>query len=121
TGEDIGPYVPHYLFRLNLPRAVGGLELDPATTVALVEELSRADGSAGWTVLIGNSTAFFAWLQPRVLPRSWAATMLTSRRPACGRRWAGPRRTAAGQWWCRAAGCSTAAVHMRSWCRLASS
>lgn len=54
------------LFRLNLPRSLGGLELDPATTIEILEEISRADGSAGWTVLIGNSTAFFAWLDPAV-------------------------------------------------------
>jgi alkylation response protein AidB-like acyl-CoA dehydrogenase len=54
------------LFRLHLPHALGGLELDPATYVEVIEELSRADGSAGWTVLIGNSTAFFAWLDPKV-------------------------------------------------------
>ena len=29
-------------------------------------EISRADGSAGWTVLIGNALAFFAWLDPAV-------------------------------------------------------
>jgi alkylation response protein AidB-like acyl-CoA dehydrogenase len=52
------------LFRLGLPRSLGGLELDPATQVAVIEEISRADGSAGWTILIGNSTAFFAWLDP---------------------------------------------------------
>ncbi len=54
------------LFRLALPRALGGLELDPATIVEIVEMMSRADGSAGWTILIGNSTAFFAWLEPAV-------------------------------------------------------
>ena len=52
------------LFRLNLPRSLGGLELDPASTVEIFEEISRADGSAGWTIVIGNSTAFFAWLDP---------------------------------------------------------
>ena len=54
------------LFRLNLPRSLGGLELDPATTAEIFEEISRADGSAGWTTVIGNSTAFFAWLDPAV-------------------------------------------------------
>jgi indole-3-acetate monooxygenase len=54
------------LFRLNLPKSLGGLELDPATTAEIFEEISRADGSAGWTVVIGNSTAFFAWLDPAV-------------------------------------------------------
>jgi indole-3-acetate monooxygenase len=32
--------------------------------VEIFEEISRADGSAGWTIVIGNSTAFFAWLDP---------------------------------------------------------
>ncbi len=54
------------LFRLALPRSLGGLELDPLTIVEVVELLSEADGSAGWTVLIGNSTTFFAWLEPSV-------------------------------------------------------
>ena len=52
------------LFRLAMPRSLGGLELDPVAIVTTIEELCRADGSAGWTVLIGNSTAFFAWLDP---------------------------------------------------------
>ena len=54
------------LFRLSLPVSLGGFELDPVTTVEIFEELSRADGSAGWTIVIGNSTAFFAWLDPAV-------------------------------------------------------
>jgi alkylation response protein AidB-like acyl-CoA dehydrogenase len=54
------------LFRLALPRALGGRELDPTTIVEVVETVSRADGSAGWTLLIGNATAFFAWLDPAV-------------------------------------------------------
>jgi alkylation response protein AidB-like acyl-CoA dehydrogenase len=54
------------LFRLNLPRALGGYELEPAATVEILEEISWADGSAGWTLVIGNSTAFFAWLDPVV-------------------------------------------------------
>jgi indole-3-acetate monooxygenase len=54
------------LFRLSLPESLGGLELDPATTVEIFEEISHADGSAGWTIVIGNSTAFFAWLEPAV-------------------------------------------------------
>jgi len=33
------------LFRLNLPRSLGGYELDPAATVEIFEEISRADGS----------------------------------------------------------------------------
>jgi alkylation response protein AidB-like acyl-CoA dehydrogenase len=60
------------LFRLATPRALGGRELPPATIVEVVEELSRADGSAGWTITIGNGSAFLAWLDPAV-----AAGLLT--------------------------------------------
>jgi alkylation response protein AidB-like acyl-CoA dehydrogenase len=31
------------LFRLNLPRSLGGYELEPAVTVEIFEEISRAD------------------------------------------------------------------------------
>lgn len=55
------------LFRMSLPKALGGLELDPITTFEIVELLAAADGSAGWTVMIGNAgNAQFAWLDPRV-------------------------------------------------------
>jgi alkylation response protein AidB-like acyl-CoA dehydrogenase len=54
------------LFRLATPRALGGAELPPAVLVEVGEELCRADGSAGWTIMIGNSTAFLAWLDPAV-------------------------------------------------------
>ena len=52
------------LFRMAMSATLGGLELDPITIVESIEALSHADASAGWTTLIGNSTAFFAWLEP---------------------------------------------------------
>ena len=55
------------LYRMAVPDAIGGLELDPLTTIRIVERLSWADGSTGWTTLIGNSTAFFAWLDPSAM------------------------------------------------------
>ena len=54
------------LFTLALPKSLGGLECDPLTIIRVIEELSRADGSGGWTVMIGNTTAFTAWLEPAV-------------------------------------------------------
>jgi alkylation response protein AidB-like acyl-CoA dehydrogenase len=50
------------LFVMAMPAALGGLEVEPATLVEVVEELSRADASAGWCTGIGNATSFFAWL-----------------------------------------------------------
>ena len=73
------------LFRLALPRSLGGLELDPLTIVEVVELVSAADGSAGWTVLIGNSTTFFAWLEPDV-----ARAMIGSDRDFCSTSMFGP-------------------------------
>ena len=55
------------LFRALQPRALGGFELEPQAFVELIEELSRADGSAGWTATIGaGGSAFAAWLEPAV-------------------------------------------------------
>jgi alkylation response protein AidB-like acyl-CoA dehydrogenase len=54
------------VFKLALPRSLGGLECDPLTIIRVIEELSRADGSGGWTVTIGNTSAFTAWLEPEV-------------------------------------------------------
>ena len=53
------------LFRLWIPRALGGEESDPMTLVRVVEEVSRADGAAGWCVAIGGEYgAFGGYLPP---------------------------------------------------------
>lgn len=52
------------LFHMAMPEALGGPPEPPATIIEVVEEISRADGSAGWTTLIGNATCFAAWLEP---------------------------------------------------------
>jgi alkylation response protein AidB-like acyl-CoA dehydrogenase len=50
------------LFRLLVPRVLGGLELDILTAVRVFEEIAKVDGSACWAVMIGNSGLFTAWL-----------------------------------------------------------
>jgi alkylation response protein AidB-like acyl-CoA dehydrogenase len=40
------------LFRMWLPRAIGGEELPPLEFLAVIEELSRQDGSLGWCTVI---------------------------------------------------------------------
>lgn len=47
------------LFRLWIPRALGGEETDPMTLVRAVEEVSRADASAGWCLAIGGEYGVF--------------------------------------------------------------
>ncbi len=48
------------LFRLFLPRELGGEEPDFITQVAIYEELARADGSAGWTLIANGPSGAFA-------------------------------------------------------------
>jgi alkylation response protein AidB-like acyl-CoA dehydrogenase len=52
-------------FRIIVPRSHGGLEADLATAMRLNETLARADGSVGWTVMIGAG----AWGDLSALPR----------------------------------------------------
>ncbi|HEV8557628.1 MAG TPA: acyl-CoA dehydrogenase family protein [Actinophytocola sp.] len=62
------------VFTMAMPKVLGGLEVEPARLVEVVEELSRADASAGWCTGIGNATAFFAWLDPGVASELLAGT-----------------------------------------------
>jgi len=48
------------LFRLCVPRALGGSESDPATIVAAIETVAAADGSAGWCVAIGVTSGLLS-------------------------------------------------------------
>jgi alkylation response protein AidB-like acyl-CoA dehydrogenase len=52
------------LFHLMTPARLGGLEVDPATLVRVVESLSYGDAATGWTVLIGQGAGYLAWLRP---------------------------------------------------------
>ncbi len=51
------------LFGLYVPEVLGGPESDPITAFRVVEEISKADGSAGWCSFNGSAvTAASAWL-----------------------------------------------------------
>jgi alkylation response protein AidB-like acyl-CoA dehydrogenase len=52
------------VFRLLAPRTLGGAEIDPLTFLRVVEEVSYADGSAGWCTMIGGSYAVFGGMLP---------------------------------------------------------
>lgn len=47
------------LFAVALPREVGGDEADFTTQIAVWEEVSRADGSAGWCLMAGATASAF--------------------------------------------------------------
>ena len=55
------------VFRALQPRLLGGFEMAPVEFIAMIEELARADGSAGWVAAIGaGAPAFTAWLEPAI-------------------------------------------------------
>ena len=55
------------VFRALQPRSLGGFEVAPVEFIEMIEELARADGSAGWIAAIGaGAPAFTAWLEPAV-------------------------------------------------------
>src|SRR5262245_62154163 len=48
------------VFRMAMPAAWGGPELDACTQVKVIERLARADASAAWCAMIGVESGFFA-------------------------------------------------------------
>ncbi|HEY7268931.1 MAG TPA: acyl-CoA dehydrogenase family protein [Dehalococcoidia bacterium] len=60
------------LFHMLLPREYGGSQTDPVTSARVIEEVARADGSAGWCVMIAAQTCGFAGLlQPDAAREIW--------------------------------------------------
>ena len=52
------------VFRMSVPRAFGGEEVDLLTALEVLETLSRADGSVGWTVMLGSEAPHLFSLLP---------------------------------------------------------
>ena len=52
------------LFGLCLPRELGGTESDPATVMRMVETVSKADGSAGWCLMVAAAYGALAGYLP---------------------------------------------------------
>jgi alkylation response protein AidB-like acyl-CoA dehydrogenase len=47
------------VFRMPMPKAWSGPQVDIRTQVEVIEELSAADGSAGWCAMIGSNGGFY--------------------------------------------------------------
>ncbi|MBA3530702.1 MAG: acyl-CoA dehydrogenase family protein [Ardenticatenales bacterium] len=45
------------LFRMVMPASLGGAEADPLTIMRVIEEVAQADGAAGWSLMIGSTSA----------------------------------------------------------------
>lgn len=52
------------LFHLLVPKAIGGLEVNPMTFTRVVEEVAAMDGSAGWNLMIGAGMGLLAGYVP---------------------------------------------------------
>jgi alkylation response protein AidB-like acyl-CoA dehydrogenase len=51
-------------FRMCVPRLLGGGEVDVATLLDVIETVARADGSAGWIVMIGATSGLVSGYMP---------------------------------------------------------
>jgi alkylation response protein AidB-like acyl-CoA dehydrogenase len=67
------------LFRMLLPRSVGGDEVDPCSYVRAIEAAASRDGSVGWCLSIANSIALIA----PYLERDIARTIFGPTRSVC--------------------------------------
>jgi alkylation response protein AidB-like acyl-CoA dehydrogenase len=66
------------MFRMLLPHSVGGDQLDPASYIRALEEVSRADGSVGWCVSIANSTGLIAaYMEIDIARKIWGNSRTT--------------------------------------------
>ena len=51
-------------FRMFIPQALGGSEVDPIVASRVIETLAAADGSIGWCAMIGAQSAWLSALLP---------------------------------------------------------
>jgi alkylation response protein AidB-like acyl-CoA dehydrogenase len=63
------------MFRLSMPRAMGGPELTPMAQVQVVEALSMFDASIGWTAMLGLHAGYFIAFLDSAAARSMYADL----------------------------------------------
>src|SRR5262249_61187907 len=59
------------LFKMLVPRSLGGGEVDPATLLRVISEVARADGSAGWCVFVSTLGVAAGTLREDVAQEIW--------------------------------------------------
>lgn len=52
------------VFRMLMPRSLGGDEMDPISACRVFEEIATEDGAAGWCAMIGAANGHFGGLLP---------------------------------------------------------
>jgi indole-3-acetate monooxygenase len=56
----VGALVEAGVFKLAVPRVLGGSEVELPTLLAAFEAIARADGSAGWNAMIGGASGLMS-------------------------------------------------------------
>jgi alkylation response protein AidB-like acyl-CoA dehydrogenase len=82
------------LFRMYIPKALDGLEIDPITSMIVVEEIARADAAAAWNLMLGATYGLWAAFLPEAAARESTAPATPSL-PAPSGRAAAPARSTA--------------------------
>ena len=62
------------LFRIALPKSLGGMELAPADIIQTIEAVAQADAAVGWCLMIGSTTA----VSLAYMPHAVAAGVFTA-------------------------------------------
>ena len=79
TGTALEALHQARIFRMLLAEEFGGDAVHPAEYVRAVEEISRADGSAGWVVFVANSAALLAaFMEPTAAQLVFGDTRATA-------------------------------------------
>lgn len=78
--ELVDQFLDAGLFHLDVPSSYGGVEVDPMEASRVVEEVSAADGSAGWCVMLAMQAGLFGGF----IPPDVAAEVLGNRGVFCG-------------------------------------
>jgi alkylation response protein AidB-like acyl-CoA dehydrogenase len=76
-GERLGDMPPAFVEAIRAaglwddvrPAGLGGHEIDLAGHLRIVEEIARADGSAGWNFFVGATAGFYLGLSPEPVAR----------------------------------------------------
>lgn len=73
TGRQLDLIFKNGLFKIFVPKYLGGLEMELPEALRLEEELARLDGSLGWTITLCSGASWFVgFLDPSVVPEVFA-------------------------------------------------
>src|SRR5882724_4987304 len=68
-GDLVAAMAAAGIFRMCVPRSLGGGELEVVNMLETLEELAHADGSAGWCAMIGATSGLVSGYLPAPFAR----------------------------------------------------